>query len=110
MIALAALVFRSPGVWEWGDIMSVTMKLLGKEQSLVLWCFSASLLLSSCGGAGPECGSLDMDIIYGLIPFCLDPSAAPSRQPILPTHVRSLFCGSKIETIETYSFLKLTTV
>ena len=36
------------------------MKLLGKEQSLVLWCFSASLLLSSCGGAGRlECGSLD---------------------------------------------------
>src|SRR5882757_2860918 len=35
------------------------MKLLRKEQSLVLWCFSASLLLSSCGGAGPECNSLD---------------------------------------------------
>src|SRR6266481_1698162 len=35
------------------------MKLLRKEQSLVLWCFSASLLLSSCGGAGPECDSLD---------------------------------------------------
>ena len=36
------------------------MKLLiRKEQSLVLWCFSASLLLSSCGGAEPECGSLD---------------------------------------------------
>jgi hypothetical protein len=29
------------------------------KQSLALWCFSASLLLSSCGGAGPECGSLD---------------------------------------------------
>src|SRR5258708_29691227 len=57
--ALAALV---SGVWEWGDIVSITMKLLGKEQSLVLWCFSASLLLSSCGGAGrPECGSLDTD-------------------------------------------------
>src|SRR5712664_4830169 len=35
------------------------MKLLRKEQSLVLWGCSASLLLSSCGGAGPECGSLD---------------------------------------------------
>jgi hypothetical protein len=35
------------------------MKLFRKEQSLVLWCFTASLLLSSCGGAGPECGSLD---------------------------------------------------
>jgi hypothetical protein len=35
------------------------MKLLGKEQSLALWCFSASLLLSSCGGAGPQCDSLD---------------------------------------------------
>jgi hypothetical protein len=36
------------------------MKLFTKEQSLVLWCFTASLLLSSCGGAGPECGSLDI--------------------------------------------------
>ena len=35
------------------------MKLLRKEQSLFLCCFSASLLLSSCGDAGPECGSLD---------------------------------------------------
>jgi hypothetical protein len=35
------------------------VKLLRKEQSLVLWCFSASLLLSGCGDAGPECGSLD---------------------------------------------------
>jgi hypothetical protein len=35
------------------------MKRFRKEQSLVLWCFTASLLLSSCGGAGPECGSLD---------------------------------------------------
>ena len=33
---------------------------LRKEQSLVLWCFTASLLLSSCGSAGPECGSLDI--------------------------------------------------
>ena len=40
-------------------IASVPMKLLRKKQSLVLWCFSASLLLSSCGAAGPECGSLD---------------------------------------------------
>ena len=29
-----------------------------RQQSLVLWCFTAALLLSSCG-AGPECGSLD---------------------------------------------------
>jgi hypothetical protein len=35
------------------------MELFTTEQSLVLWCLSASLLLSSCGGAGPECGSLD---------------------------------------------------
>jgi hypothetical protein len=35
------------------------MELLRKEQSLVLWCLSASLLLGRCGGAGPECGSLD---------------------------------------------------
>jgi hypothetical protein len=39
--------------------VSIPMKLFRKEQSLVLWCFTASLLLSSCGGAGPECGSLD---------------------------------------------------
>jgi hypothetical protein len=31
-----------------------------RQQSLVLWCFTASLLLSNCGGAGPECGSLDV--------------------------------------------------
>jgi hypothetical protein len=35
------------------------MKLLRKEQWLALWCLSASLLLSNCGGAGPECDSLD---------------------------------------------------
>ena len=35
------------------------MKPLRKDQSLVLSCFSASLLLSSCGGVGPECDSLD---------------------------------------------------
>jgi hypothetical protein len=39
--------------------VSIPMKLFRKEQSLVLCCFAASLLLSSCGGAGPECGSLD---------------------------------------------------
>ena len=44
---------------ERGDIVSIPMKLFRKEQSLVLWCFTASRLLSSCGGAGPECGSLD---------------------------------------------------
>ena len=44
-------------------MVSVPMKLLRKEQSLVLWCFCASLLLSSCGGAGPECGSLDTRIV-----------------------------------------------
>jgi hypothetical protein len=37
--------------------VGVPMKL--KEQSLVLWCFSASLILSGCGGAEPECDSLD---------------------------------------------------
>jgi hypothetical protein len=41
------------------DIASIPMELFTTEQSLVLWCLSASLLLSSCGGAGPECGSLD---------------------------------------------------
>jgi hypothetical protein len=39
--------------------VSIPVKLLRKEQSLVLWCFSASLLLSGCGEAGSECGSLD---------------------------------------------------
>src|SRR6476620_869761 len=36
------------------------MKLFRKEQLSVLWCFAACLLLSSCGDAGPECGSLDI--------------------------------------------------
>jgi hypothetical protein len=36
------------------------MNLFRTEQSLVLWCFAASLLLSSCGGAGPECDSADI--------------------------------------------------
>ena len=40
--------------WESGDTVSIPMKVLRKEQLLVLWCF-----LSSCGGAGPECDSLD---------------------------------------------------
>jgi len=62
-------------VWEWGDIVSITMKLLGKEQSLVLWCFSASLLLSSCGGAGrPECGSLDTDTRKSVVRIVSDDS------------------------------------
>jgi hypothetical protein len=45
---------RALSSWESGDIVSISMKLLRKEQSLVLWCF-----LSSCGGAGPGCDSLD---------------------------------------------------
>jgi hypothetical protein len=45
--------------WESKNIASNPMELLRTEQSVVLWCLSASLLLSSCGGAGPECGSLD---------------------------------------------------
>ena len=48
------------------------MKLLRKEQSLVLWCFSASLLLSSCGGAGPECGSLDTDTRNSVVKIVSD--------------------------------------
>ena len=35
------------------------MKLFGKEQSLFLRCFPVLLLLSGCGGAEPDCGSLD---------------------------------------------------
>jgi hypothetical protein len=57
-----------------GDIVSITMKLLRKEQSLVLWCFSASLLLSSCGGAGPECGSLDTDTRNSVVKIVSDDS------------------------------------
>ena len=57
-----------------GDIVSITMKLLRKEQSLVLWCFSASLLLSSCGGARPECGSLDTDTRNSVVKIVSDDS------------------------------------
>jgi hypothetical protein len=57
-----------------GDIVSITMKLLGKEQSLVLWCFSASLLLSSCGDGGPECGSLDTDTRNSVVKIVSDDS------------------------------------
>jgi len=38
---------------------------------------------------------------YGLIPFCLDPVGSHRHaNPILPTHVSKLFCGSKSNTIE----------
>ncbi len=57
-----------------GDIVSITMKLLRKEQSLVLWCFSASLLLSSCGGTRPECGSLDTDTRNSVVKIISDDS------------------------------------
>lgn len=53
-------------------IVGFPMKLLGKKQSLVLWCFSASLLLSSCGGAGPECGSLDTDTRNSVVKIVSD--------------------------------------
>ena len=52
----------------------MSMKLLRKEQSLALWCFSASLLLSSCGGAGPECGSLDTDTRNSVVKIVSDDS------------------------------------
>jgi hypothetical protein len=70
MIALAALVFPWPA--EWSDIVSIAMELLRKEQSLVLWCFSASLLLSSFGGAGPECASLDTDTRNSVVKIVSD--------------------------------------
>ena len=58
-----------------GNIVSAPMKLLRKEQSLVLWCFSASLLLSSCGGAGRlECGSLDTDTRKSVVKIVSDDS------------------------------------
>ena len=50
------------------------MKVLRKEQSLVLWWFSASLLLNSCGGAGPECGSLDTDTRNSVVRIVSDDS------------------------------------
>jgi hypothetical protein len=53
---------------------SIAMKLPGKEQSLVLWCFSALLLLSNCGGAGPECGSLDADTRNSVVKIVSDDS------------------------------------
>jgi hypothetical protein len=40
------------------DIVSNSMKLF-REQEALLGCFSVLLLLSGCGGAEPECGSLD---------------------------------------------------
>src|SRR5712672_2296051 len=57
-----------------GATSRATMKLLRKEQSLALWCFSASLLLSSCGGAGPECGSLDADTRNSVVKIVSDNS------------------------------------
>jgi hypothetical protein len=35
------------------------MKPFRKKQPLALWWFSVLLLLNGCGGAEPECGSLD---------------------------------------------------
>ena len=40
------------------DIVSNSMKLF-REQEALLECLSVLLLLSGCGGAEPECGSLD---------------------------------------------------
>ena len=39
--------------------MSIRIKLFGRMESPALWCFSVFLLLSSCGGEVPECGSLE---------------------------------------------------
>jgi hypothetical protein len=36
------------------------MKLFKSEPWLGLWCFTASLLLSSCGDSGPDCDSADI--------------------------------------------------
>ena len=41
------------------DIVSIPMKPFRKRQSLSLWWLSVLLLLSGCGGAEPECDSLD---------------------------------------------------
>jgi hypothetical protein len=53
------VAIRAGFVWEQGNIVSIPMNLFGKAQSSVTWCFSVSLLVSSCGEAGPECGSSD---------------------------------------------------
>src|ERR1700687_801615 len=42
-----------------GNIVSIPMNLLRKQQPSVLWCFPVLLLLSGCGDVGPECGSPD---------------------------------------------------
>ena len=73
MIALAAPVSLAARVGV-GGIVSITMKLLRTEQPLVLWCFSALLLLSNCGGAGPECGSLDADTRNSVVKIVSDDS------------------------------------
>jgi hypothetical protein len=39
--------------------VSVRMQLFRKKESSALWRFSVFLLLSSCGGQEPECGSLE---------------------------------------------------
>jgi hypothetical protein len=40
-----------------GNIVSIPMNLLRKQQPLVLWCFPVLLLLSGCGDVGPDCGA-----------------------------------------------------
>src|SRR6478672_2796843 len=50
----------NPAVVASAAVVGNTPMKLFKEQSLFLWCFAASLLLSSCGPDGPECGSLDI--------------------------------------------------
>ena len=41
------------------DIVSIPMKPFRKKQPLSLWWLSVLLLLNGCGGAEPECDSLD---------------------------------------------------
>jgi len=40
-------------------LVSIPMKPFRKKQPLALWWFSVLLLLNGCGGAAPECDSLD---------------------------------------------------
>lgn len=41
------------------DIVSIPMKPYKKKQSSALWWLSVLLVLNGCGGAEPECGSLE---------------------------------------------------
>jgi hypothetical protein len=57
-IGAARCIARLASDYE-SDIVSIPMKPFREQQSLAFWWFSVLLLLSGCGGAEPECDSLD---------------------------------------------------